>query len=81
MNESLIGKFRAEAWVYANTYKGDIVMPQLQRFELKFAELIIRECARSVDRVYETAPPDHGCYDWATFPDGEDVLKHFGIEK
>ena len=48
---------------------------------LKFAELLIRECARSVDRVYETAPPDHGCYDWATFPDGDDVLKHFGIEK
>ena len=46
-----------------------------------FAELLIRECARAVDRVYETAPPDHGCYDWATFPDGDDVLKHFGIEK
>ena len=46
-----------------------------------FAEAIIRECARAVDRVYETAPPDHGCYDWATFPEGEDVLNHFGIEK
>lgn len=48
----------------------------------KFAELIVRECARAVDKVYETAGPDYGCYDWgATFADGNDVLKHFGVEK
>lgn len=51
-------------------------------FEQKFAELIVRECARAVDKVYETAGPDYGCYDWgATFADGNDVLKHFGVEK
>lgn len=47
----------------------------------KFAELIIRECARAVDQVYEDAEPDHGCYDWATFAEGADVLKHFGVGK
>ena len=46
----------------------------------KFAELIVRECARAVDRVYETAPPDYGCLDWSTIADGSDVLKHFGVE-
>ena len=46
----------------------------------KFAELIVRECARAVDRVYETAPPDYGCLDWSTLADGSDVLKHFGVE-
>jgi hypothetical protein len=48
-------------------------------WEDKFAELLIRECAKSVDKVYEDAEPDHGCYDWATFARGIDVLKHFGV--
>ena len=47
----------------------------------KFAELIIRECARAVDRVYETSEPDHGCYDWATWAYGSDVLAHFELDK
>jgi hypothetical protein len=46
----------------------------------KFAELIVRECARAVDKVYEDAEPDHGCYDWATWAEGADVLKHFGVD-
>lgn len=49
-------------------------------FAEKFAELLIRECARAVDRVYETAPPDYGCMDWATWAYGSDVLDHFGIK-
>jgi hypothetical protein len=49
-------------------------------FRKKFAELIVRECARAVDKVYEDAEPDHGCYDWATWAEGADVLKHFGVE-
>jgi hypothetical protein len=47
----------------------------------KHAELIVRECARAVDKVYEDAEPDHGCYDWATWAEGADVLKHFGVEE
>jgi hypothetical protein len=47
----------------------------------KFAELIVWECARAVDKVYEDAEPDHGCYDWATWAEGADVLKHFGVEE
>jgi hypothetical protein len=50
-------------------------------FAEKFAELIVRECARAVDKVYEDAEPDHGCYDWATWAEGADVLKHFGVEE
>jgi hypothetical protein len=49
-------------------------------FRKKFAELIVRECARAVDKVYEDAEPDHGCYDWATWAEGADVLKHFGVD-
>jgi hypothetical protein len=55
------------------------VMPKDTVYE-KFAELIVRECARAVDKVYEDAEPDHGCYDWATWAEGADVLKHFGVE-
>jgi hypothetical protein len=51
------------------------------QFEAKFAELIVRECARAVNKVYEDAEPDHGCYDWATFARGSDVLKHFEVEE
>lgn len=58
-------------------YVGYITEEQI----LKFAELIVRECARAVDKVYEDAEPDHGCYDWATFAEGVDVLKHFGVEE
>ena len=50
-------------------------------FAKKFAELIVKECARAVDKVYEDAEPDHGCYDWATWAEGADVLKHFGVEE
>lgn len=50
-------------------------------FEKKFAELIIRECVLAVNTVYENAEPDHGCYDWATFADGKDILNHFGLEE
>jgi hypothetical protein len=55
------------------------ILGSAEQFE-KFAELIIRECARAVDKVYEDAEPDHGCYDWATWAEGADVLKHFGVE-
>ena len=45
----------------------------------KFALLIIKECAKAIDTVNETASPGHGCYDWATFAVGDDILTHFGI--
>ena len=56
---------------------------EVTRRELEFfAEQIVRECARAVDRVYETAKPDYdyGYLDWSTIADGKDVLKHFGVE-
>ena len=50
-------------------------------FADRFAELIVRECAGAVDTVYENAEPDRGCYDWATWAYGSDVLAHFGLEE
>lgn len=50
-------------------------------FVLQFAELIIKECASVIDKVYEQSQPDHGCYDWATFADADDIRSHFGISK
>jgi hypothetical protein len=74
MNErinELLKQSRTEYWTqYTPSYDYE-----------KFAELIVRECARAVDKVYEDAEPDHGCYDWATWAEGADVLKHFGVEE
>ncbi len=47
----------------------------------KFAELIVRECARVVNKVYEDAEPVYGPYDCSIFARGIDVLKHFGVEE
>jgi hypothetical protein len=47
---------------------------------VQFAELLIRECAKSVDKVYEDAEPVYGPYDCSIFARGIDVLKHFGVE-
>ena len=44
-----VEQLRTEAWRYANNYQGDIVMPQLQRFEQKFAELIVKECIDAIE--------------------------------
>jgi hypothetical protein len=47
---------------------------------VRFAEILIRECARSVDKVYEDAEPVYGRNDCSIFAQGIDVLKHFGVE-
>lgn len=67
-----------ELMIEAGIYECDDFEPH-PTFE-KFAELIIRECAKAIDTVYEKSEPDHGCYDWATWAYGEDILKHFGLE-
>lgn len=53
------------------TYEG------LLQFSEKFAELIVRECARVVDEKldFENA---YGPDDWA---EGADLLNHFGVEE
>jgi hypothetical protein len=63
----------AQAWIE--------FAPDAKAVTKRFAELIVRECARAVDKVYEDAEPDHGCYDWTTWAEGADVLKHFGVEE
>jgi hypothetical protein len=47
---------------------------------VQFAELIVKECAKSVDKVYEDAEPVYGRNDCSIFAQGIDVLKHFGLE-
>ena len=81
-----IKELARQAWKEA--YNVDPADPRIARAHKameegmeKFAELIVRECARAVDKVYEDAEPDHGCYDWATWAEGADVLKHFGVEE
>jgi hypothetical protein len=69
-------EFVDKNWNWANANNPS----QATLFKTKFAELIVKECARAVDKVYEDAEPDHGCYDWATWAEGADVLKHFGVE-
>ena len=77
MNER-INEFIKQSYVTVQSPSGEGYTHFSQE---KFAELIVRECARAVDKVYEDAEPDHGCYDWATWAEGADVLKHFGVEE
>lgn len=80
MNKELIKKFRFEAAEHANNIKPLGITKWNEIRDEKFAELIIRECAKAIDTVYEKSEPDHGCYDWATWAYGEDILNHFGLE-
>ena len=78
MNKELINKLRQEAWQYANNYAGDDVMPQLQRFEQKFAELIVQECMGLVDGyTYPVQTQSHTIYHIAS----ETIKQHFGVEE
>jgi hypothetical protein len=45
---------------------------------MKFAELIIRECAEFVDSAIEYDDEQHVCINHAL---GEDLLNHFGVEE
>ena len=45
-------------------------------FQKKFAELIVRECAKFMDENSGYNDSD-GCW----FPEPEDMLKHFGVEE
>lgn len=49
MNTMQIDDLAACAWRYANNYTGPDVMPVIQRFHRKLAELVIRECAQVVN--------------------------------
>jgi hypothetical protein len=47
-----------------------------QRYDSKFAELIVRECAKFLD---ENSGADQCNNVWCPAP--EDLLKHFGVEE
>lgn len=75
MNER-IKEFRFKAAEYANEHKPLGLMKWNEIRDAKFAELIIRECAKVVDDKLDfefASGPD----DWAS---GADVLNHFGIK-
>jgi hypothetical protein len=84
MNERIRSLLERAEYQVGKQYGPDwevYVEPSREQILEKFAELIVRECARAVDKVYEDAEPDHGCYDWATWAEGADVLKHFGVQE
>jgi hypothetical protein len=52
MNKNL-EELAKQAWVWANN-QIDVPEPQIVRFQKKFAELIIKECARISDESDDT---------------------------
>jgi plasmid stabilization system protein ParE len=53
---------------------------ELKAFAEKFAELIVRECARIVDEPYDfKTPANQRTYRYPL--SGETVLEHFGVEE
>lgn len=77
MNTDFVGKLRAKAWVYANNYRGDVIMPQLQRFELKLAELIVAECLS----IVEPMPGSGDEADRALESARQQIKEKFGINE
>jgi len=59
-------KSLGNSWCYTNPAE----------FEQKFAELIVRECAKFLD---ENSGYDESNNSW--HPEPEDLLKHFGVEE
>jgi hypothetical protein len=81
MNEKKVKELLVQAGVYdCQPDDPNLKIEDIDKEYLTLIELVVRECARAVDKVYEDAEPDHGCYDWATWAEGADVLKHFGVK-
>jgi hypothetical protein len=72
MNEQRIKLLAEQANVYYNDDYNDLASLQ------KFAELIVRECARVVDNLTEQ---DNPIAYRNSFAQGTDVLEHFGVEE
>jgi hypothetical protein len=76
MNER-IKELGAEAWSYSINYIGDEVKPQIMRFQEKFAELIVKECAR---QARDTDLEDVEGGDSAVLRAAKaQILEHFGV--
>jgi len=75
----LITEADAYAWTIAEKYIpecGEVNYLWEDAFRKKFAELIVRECAKFMDENSGYNDSD-GCW----FPEPEDMLKHFGVEE
>ena len=59
-----------DMWINGND---EVELPENQK---KFAELIVRECARALDD--KLANPNGASMAWC---DGSDLLEHFGVEE
>lgn len=66
-----IEELSAEAWVFANNYVGEEMIPQLKRFQNKFAELLIMECSNLVSDDYDSETPEERA---------ESIKEYFGLK-
>ena len=80
MNERL-KQLATEAWRWANN-QVDIPEPQIVRFQGKFAELIVRECIRVSDDLYQGSErlDNNDAVHYHDVDVGEELAKHFGVE-
>ena len=69
MNEHILQKLMNKSYVDINKYNNRF-SPE------KFAELIVKECAKFLD---ENSGYDNSNNAW--HPEPEDLLKHFGVEE
>ena len=71
MNQDLIDKLAEQAHKYADDWgKGEIVWTDL--FDSKFAELIVKECAKALNPMLRDMISRGEAVDL--------ILKHFGVE-
>lgn len=76
MNERIKQLAEQAGWTegYYESDDGPFIGPEFNKE--KFAELIIRECAKFMDEN-SGYNDSNGCW----FPEPEDMLKHFGVEQ
>jgi ABC-type amino acid transport substrate-binding protein len=80
MNERLLA-LQKQAYAYAdkNTQEGDNQFAMIQLG--KFAELIVQECIRVSDDLYQGSERlDAGTVHYYDVDVGEELAKHFGVE-
>jgi hypothetical protein len=48
-------------------------------FEIKFAELMVKECVDVCDKIYHDRYPD--AEEWERSEEGDAIKQHFGVEE
>ena len=78
MKESVLWPILQQAREYATSNIGGGTNFDVDKFHNKFAELIVRECARVIDRG-DGAMSSMAETSWCNIC-RDDILKHFGVE-